>query len=211
MIYKLDDIVRDVRIVLGDNASAEALFEESDLETLSLDECIRSKVVEAVRRIESEAPAYLLEGGHSFGDAIYWEANGRGWIILPDDFMRLVVFEMDDWERPVYSAVMPDTPEYAKLRSRFKGIGGTPQRPAVAIGIRSEGKVLEFYSCKSTDARLARAMYRPYPSVDEDGGIDMSERCYSAVVYETAALTTTAYGLADKSQQLETLAKSALT
>lgn len=210
MIYNIEKIMQDVRVCIDMNMSSEVLTELQDVDTLSLDEIIKSKILEAVQRVHLEAPPYLLENGHNFGDAVYWGELESGWVLLPDDFMRLVVFEMDDWERAVYEAISVDAPEYAKQRSRFKGIRGTPQKPVCAICIRPEGKVLEFYSCKSTDAQVSRAIYIPYPVIDDDGGVDVSERCYRAVVYTAAGLTLMTVGEAERGAAMAETAKSYL-
>lgn len=211
MIFQIDKIMQDVRICLDQNMESEALIESGDTDTLSLDEIIKSKILEAIQRVHRDAPNYLLEGGHNFGDAVYWRELESGWVLLPKDFLRLVVFEMDDWEQAVYQAISTDDPEYEKQRSRFKGIRGTAQRPVCAIGIRPEGRVLEFYSCKSTDAKVSRAIYIPYPKIDEDGGVDISERCYNAVVYTAAGLTLLVLGETDKGNSVSELAQTFLT
>ncbi len=210
MIYQLDKIMQDVRICIDQNMMSDALLESGDIDTLSLDEIIKSKILEAVQRVHMSAPNYLLEVGHNFGDAVYWRELESGWVLLPPDFMRLVVFEMDDWEQAVYQAISTDDEEYEKQRSRFKGIRGTSQRPVCAIAIRPEGRVLEFYSCKSTDAKVSRAIYIPYPKVDEDGGVDISERCYDAVVYTAAGLTLVTCGEVDKGNNLSEMAQTFL-
>lgn len=210
MIYQIDKIMQDVRICLDQNMTSEALVESGDIDTLALDDIIKSKIVEAVQRVHSDAPNYLLEGGHNFGDAVYWKEMESGWVLLPEDFLRLVVFEMDDWEQAVYTAISTDDPDYEKQRSRFKGIRGTPQRPVCAIAIRPEGRVLEFYSCKSEDAQVSRAMYLRYPTIDDNGGIDISERCYMAVVYTAAALTLISCGENEKANAFNELAKTFL-
>lgn len=210
MIYQIDRIIKDVRVCLDQNETNEALLTSGDIETLSLDEIIKSKILEAVERVHLNAPSYLLEGGHNFGDAIYWRELESGWVLLPQDFLRLVVFEMSDWEQAVYTAISTDDPDYEKQRSRFKGVRGTAQKPVCAIAIRPEGKVLEFYSCKSTDAQVSRAMYIPYPEIDEYGGVDISERCYKAVVYTAASLTLMTYGEVEKGNALSEVAKTFL-
>lgn len=202
--------MQDVRICLDQNMMSDALLESGDIDTLSLDEIIKSKILEAVQRVHMSAPNYLLESGHNFGDAVYWRELESGWVLLPPDFMRLVVFEMDDWEQAVYQAISTDDEEYEKQRSRFKGIRGTSQRPVCAIAIRPEGRVLEFYSCKSTGAKVSRAIYIPYPKVDEDGGVDISERCYDAVVYTAAGLTLVTCGEVDKGNNLSEMAQTFL-
>lgn len=209
-VYRLDEIAKDVRIAIDQNMSSDTLIGFDDVDTLSLNDIIKSKVTDAVKRIHSTAPAYLLDGGNNFGDAIYWKELESGWCLLPENFMRLVVFQMDDWERAVYHAISEDDVEYKKQSSRFKGIRGTPQKPVCAIAIRPEGKALEFYSCKSENAMVSRAVYLPYPVIDEDDGIEICERCYQAVVYTIASLVLTTYGNADLSKALSDLAKSAL-
>lgn len=202
--------MQDVRICIDQNMTSDALLKTGDIDTLSLDDIIRSKILEAVQRVHMDAPNYLLEGGHNFGDAVYWRELESGWVLLPPDFMRLVVFEMDDWEQAVYQAISTDDPEYEKQRSRFKGIRGTAQRPVCAIAIRPEGRVLEFYSCKSEDAQVSRAMYIPYPNIDEDGGVDICERCYDAVVYTAAGLTLLTCGEVEKGNAVSELAQTFL-
>lgn len=208
MVYRLEEIERDVRTAIDENRTSEQLITDGDVETLSLNDIIRSKIEEAVRRVETTAPVHYLEEGHVFGDAIYWESNGSGWILLPDDFMRLVAFRMSDWERTCYMAISADDPTYDLQSSRYKGIRGNVQKPVCAIVNRAEGKALEFYSCDSEDAYVKRASYIPYPRMDEDDGIDISERCYTAVVYTTAALVLTAYGASEQAAAMSALAKS---
>lgn len=208
MVYRLEEIERDVRTAIDENRTSEQLITDGDVETLSLNDIIRSKIEEAVRRVETTAPVHYLEEGHVFGDAVYWESNGSGWILLPDDFMRLVAFRMSDWERTCYMAISADDPTYDLQSSRYKGIRGNVQKPVCAIVNRAEGKALEFYSCDSEEAYVKRASYIPYPRMDEDDGIDISERCYTAVVYTAAALVLTAYGASEQAAAMSALAKS---
>lgn len=217
MIYTLDRIIQDVRVCLDQNRTSDALFADGDEESLKLDESIKSKILEAVERVDIEAPYHLLEQGHNIVDdenSIYWGDMESGWVLLPDDFLRLVVFEMSDWERPVYSVLSPDSPEYAKQRSRVKAIRGTAQRPVCVLGVRPEGKVLEFYSCKSEEATVSRAVYIPHPVIEMSGsgddGVDISERCYQAVVYTISALTLTTFGEAEQAKNFFDMAKTIL-
>lgn len=60
MVYKILQIARDVRIAIDQNMTSEQLIATDDIETLSLEEIIRSKIVEAVRRVETAAPVQFL-------------------------------------------------------------------------------------------------------------------------------------------------------
>jgi hypothetical protein len=53
-------------------------------------------------------------------------------------------------------------------------------------------------------------VYRPYPKIDEYGGVEISERCYMAIVYVIGALTLMTYGATDKATGLMELSKSIL-
>lgn len=209
-VYRIEEMTRAVRLVLDQNMESEALEGIGDVDTLALNDIIGSKIAEAVKRVHSQAPYYLLDGGNNFGDEVYWRGDCSGWVLLPEDFMRFVVFEMSDWERAVYHAISEDDPEYELQRSRFKGVRGTAQKPVCAIAFRPEGRVLEFYSCKSEQAQVAKAVYLPYPAIDRYGGIEVCERCHDAAVYMAASLVATAYGENDKAATLAELSKTAL-
>ena len=210
MVYSTKQIVRDVKVCLDRNMDSEQLFIDNDIDTLSLEDIIKSKIVESVRVVHTAAPYFLLEQGHTFGDNIYWMELESGYTLLPHDFMRLVSFQMSDWDKPVYQAISPIDAEYSKQRQKIKALRGVAQRPVCAIVTREEGLALEFYSCKSEDAYVVNAQYIPYPRIDKNGGVDISERCYTAVLYTISALTLTALSEIDKSNVFTELAKQTL-
>lgn len=210
MVYHIHDVMRDVRICLDQNMTSEQLLQDDDVDTVALDDIVRSKILEAVVRVHSNAPTYLLEEGHNFGDAVFWGDLESGWVLLPQDFMRLIVFEMSDWERAVFLAISPTDPEYAIQRQRIKALRGTAQKPVCVITTRPEGRALEFYSCKSEEAYVRRGQYLPYPKIDNSGGIDICERCYKAVLYAAAALVSITMGESAKATSLFDISKSAM-
>lgn len=208
--YIIENIAKDVRIALDRNGSSAALADIGDVDTLTIDEIIISKIIEGIKHVHSTAPAYLIDGAISFaGTVINWGDKESGWILLPNDFMRFVSFKMDDWSRPVYSCSTTDDIEYEKQSSRFKGLRGTSQKPLCFIAIRPEGRALEFYSSKSTDAEVEMATYLPYPQIESDS-VKICSRCYNAVIYTIAALVLMTFGDAEKSNVFNELAKSSL-
>lgn len=210
MVYKILQIARDVRIAIDENKTSEQLIADEDIDTLSLNDIVRSKIVEAVRRVVTEAPTHLLDGGLPFGDAIFWRSKGSGWTLLPEDFMRLLIFKMSDWERPVYEPITAADPQYQLQFSRYKGLRGNPQKPVVAIVSRAEGRALELFSSKDCTATVEQAVYLPFPKVDCDGGIEIPERCYMPVIYQAASLVLSTIGQSDLSSVMSELSKQLL-
>ena len=188
------DLKKDIRIALDLNNVSTQLFDVSDIDTLTLEQIIDSKIVDAVRLVESAAPYHLLDSGKIFPDGtdIEWESSagfGAGRIPLPRDFMRLVAFRMSDWSRTVFSVVDVASPVYAMQHSRFPGIRGNPQSPVVAIVDSPVGLALEFYCCYGgKGVHVEDARYLPMPVVSEDGKISVCEKLKSSVVYRAAAL-----------------------
>lgn len=209
-MYKILHIARDVRIAIDENKTSEQLITDEDIDTLSMNEIVSSKIVEAVRRVLTEAPVHLLDGGIPFGDAVYWRNGCSGWILLPEDFMRLLIFKMSDWERPVYEPITAAGPQYQLQFSRYKGLRGNSQKPVVAIVSRAEGRALELFSCKDTTATVEQAVYIPLPRVDCEGGIEIPERCYMSVVYQAASLVLATIGQGDLSSMMSDLSKQLL-
>lgn len=156
MIVQAEEMARAVRVAIDMNKGDEPLIMEGDTDTLTLDEIIMSKLADAVRMVVSEAPLHLLESGHDFGDCdLHIGDDGKGFVILPRDFMRLLCFRMSDWTRPVYEAITESDALYGRQSSKWKGVCGSASRPVCAVVRRSEGLVLEFYSSRSGRATVA--------------------------------------------------------
>lgn len=197
MIYSVSELKKDIRIVLDQNMTSEQLFETGDIDTLSLEDIIESKIVDAARLVEGTAPSHLLDGSKAFGDSVNWDSihgYGSGRILLPDDFLRLVSFQMSDWDYPVSVALTEDDPAYAMQRSRYPGIRGNPQKPVVAIITQPAGQVLEFFSCTAGESvYVRRAQYIPLRKI-EDGSVELCEKLYRPIVYRAANLVASAIG-----------------
>lgn len=210
MVYQVARIVSDVRIAMDENTTSDGLISEEDVDTLALEEIVRSKIEDAARGVLVVAPVHLLDGGLPIGDTVHWRDQGCGWILLPDDFMRLLIFRMSDWERPVYNAITEMDPVYKQQFSRYKGLRGNPQKPVIAVTRRAEGLALELFSCKDKNATIEQGMYLPYPRIDRDEGIDIPERCYRSVIYEAASLALATLGRGDLSSIMSELSKQLL-
>lgn len=211
MEYKVADIVREINIALDKNMSSQQLTEVGDVDTLSLDEIIASKIEDAARIVTLDAPYTLLDGGKAFGNVVGWDMQvgyGPGHIVLPDDFLRLLVFQMSDWSRSVIEPITEDDARYALQRSRFPGVRGCPQSPVVAIVKQPVGLVLEFYSCtQGENVYVKMARYMPIPkkfTYQGEERIALCEKLLRPIIYYAAYLTAISIGSADQAASLRT-------
>lgn len=205
MKYQVKDIIREIRIALDQNMSSAPLIALGDVDTLSLEDIIHSKVVDAVRSVELAAPLNMLGSGLPFGESIAWNGQpgqGSGYILLPDDFLRLLNFQMSDWSRAAFDAITPADPRYALQSSRFPGVRGCPQKPVVAIVDRAIGKTLEFYSCTGGQSvTIKQANYLPMPK-EQLGEIYIPWLIKDAVVYYAAYLVAVSTQQNEQAQAL---------
>lgn len=206
-------IMRDVRVAMDMNARSKALLDQSDIDTLTLDDLIVSKILPGAKRIQQLAPSWKITCGvQSQNNSIVWE-NDRsnsigGTILLPEACMRVLSFQMNDWVRPVQSFITPQDAAYSMQFSRYGGIRGNWEKPIVAIRIGANSRQLEFFSCKTKTATVKEFVYLPYPVIDSEGGVShISDECYDAIIYEIAALTYEALKEADMAQMFFTRAR----
>ena len=210
MEYTTDKIAKDVRTALDMNRVSTALEGIGDIDTLTLNDIIKSKIPEATRGVHNLAPVQMLDSAKDFKTAkLGWGVKESGVVKLPDDFMRLVKFRMSDWARPVYSVGTPEDSDYWMRKSPYKGLRGTPERPRCVLVPTESGYELEYYSCKDREATIEEALYMPWAE-EKNGAIDVCEKCYQAMVYEAAALTYVTIGENEKGTVLEALAKKEL-
>lgn len=231
MNYSVKALKEEIRVALDQNRNDGTLLSDAgDVDTLALEKIIESKIEDAARIVESNAARHLLNDSVGYYGLDYskiqWNGEDTtGFVPLPDDFMRLLLFKMSDWAYAITDAITPDDPTYARQHSRYGGVRGNSQRPVVAIVERPSGLALEFFSCKTQDAKIESAYYIPYPKMkpyqggDEDDPefepgeiiIGICDKLKSAVVYYAAYMT--ALGCGEKTlaeamlMQAETLMK----
>ena len=211
MYYDFSDIIARVRVAMDENRQADELDGMGDASTLTTDEVIRSKVPEALRVVLMNAPVELIGEGDAFGESIQWESAegyGMGEIVLPDDFLRLLTFQMSDWSVPVTEASTETHPLYLRQRSRIRGISGNPQRPVVAIVHKPIGLVLEFYTCESGEGCCIKmARYIPIPRIDtEMDMVSIPDKLLDVVINYTAYLVCALLGQTETAAACKELA-----
>ena len=198
--YSVASLVEKVRIALDENATTTSLL-TGTVETLGLNAIIEQKIAHAARQITERAPSHLLDGGKAFAESLTWPSgtvgSGYAYASLPDDFMRLVVFQMSDWARPVVNAINDNDPRYFLQKSKFSGIKGNTEKPVCAITTHSTGKVMEFYSCSGgSGVTVKTARYLAYPEAKISNEVlvyDLCPKLFDAIIYQTAGLVAMTY------------------
>ena len=214
MLYGLDKIEKDVRIALDRNKMSEELITGEIAEALTLDDLIDERLEKAARVVLLNAPLHLIGSGKVLPtDEIRWKSQpgyGMGTILLPSDYLRLVTFQMTDWERAVTQPITEESPVYARQHSRYPGMRGCPQRPVVALVTYPAGLALEFFSCRGGEkVAVKRARYLAIPLLDQ-GNIELPEKCYDGIVYTTAAMVCALLKENELAQSLGETAKQLL-
>ena len=212
MNYSVQDVIRDVRKTLDEN-EVNTFFID-DVYTISMDAIIEQKILDAVRSVTEAAPSRLLDGGVDFASMINWESGakgkGMGYTFLPDDYMRLIIFQMSDWRRPVITPIEDTDPLYFLQKSKFAGIRGGIDKPVCATTTYPTGKVMEFYSCVGGESVTVKvAKYLPYPFIKDDS-IDICANIYTPIIYYTAGLVCMTYKEKDQGELLFSIAKDFL-
>lgn len=196
MVYAIERITRDVRVVMDENHDTNALIREDDDDTLQMEHIVRDTIETAARAVTANAPVFLLDTHTLDTSGVKADGNGVATVHLPGDFMRTVSVRMADWERASQECILPSHPFYRLQDSRCRGLRGNKQKPVVRIAMTSAGKVAELYS-SAKDTPLEKFMYCPLPTM-AGGKIDISERLYPLVVYKAAALVCASYGMTDR-------------
>ena len=182
----LSTIIKEVKIILNENIAIDALLLD-DPNQLELEELIKARIVDAVTAIHENAPIEKLTGVPLTGE-LSFKSNGVGTMVLPVDFLRLVIFQLNGWSRPVTAAITDTSPLYAQQMSRFVGVRGGVERPVCAISTIGGTRVMEIFSAApSTSPDIARASYIPIPSIIEDE-IKTAKRLRTAIYYYCAGL-----------------------
>lgn len=181
------EIVREVKIILDENTENNPIL-TVDTDQLQIEEIIKSRIIDAVRFIHESAPSHMLDDGLNIVGSPVTVQDGSGYVVLPDDFMKLIIFKLETWSRPVIEPISDTDPLYFAQSSRFRGIRGGTDKPVCAITTGKDGRVLEFFSvAPGTTAKINKAKYLPLPKI-EDNTIKVCRKLYQPINYQCAGL-----------------------
>jgi hypothetical protein len=193
--YPINDIIPEVKVALDENVSSDALTALGDLDTLTLDEIIESKIGDAALMVHEKAAHWLLTDGINYpvvNPTV--QMLGGGWKMLrtklPNDFLRIVSVKAQGWDYPVIELIDETSPLYTMQFSRFGGIHGNPQRPVAALvhSTVEGGLALELFGVPAEGSNvISQCIYIARPAA-MGGAIRLCEKLKRATVYRAASL-----------------------
>lgn len=135
----------------------------------------------AVEVTEGLPAEWTADVWRSFAGAPLSDCGEGHWqALLPGDFMRLVSFRLDGWERAVTVAHAPGSAS-ARLQSHWlKALRGSAERPRCSLACCAGGLGLCFDS--DTEPQVAEALYVPRPELRADGTIEVARLAVPAIL-----------------------------
>ena len=204
--YLLSDILADVRAAIDNNMESDDLTSFSEPNQLSLDDICQRAILDAARLVYQTAPLKYIDEAVSLTDYtsdVNYSTGGvnkaglaRIYIKAPDDFFRLVYAKLASWDYGVTTAITPDHHLYPQQFSKY-AVGGTPNKPMLAITPHGDGLYFEAFSAEGNDG-FEYLNYLPIPALttndDGNSGLEMPVKLYNPIIYYTGGLTMQTLG-----------------
>ena len=184
-MVKKDEIISKVKAIMNEIGEEETNSSLLDEDTIKIDQYIESCIGDALAMIvlKSAIPVNPKKGTSNPVN----NNDGTGYIVLPDDFLKLIAFKMEGWKRTVSEAFPLDS-EKAKQQSNEYTRGGN-NKPVCVLSYSPEGKkVLEYYSVTGSNHTVSVFVYEA--SYEPSSGINMesSDAVFYALCYMAAGL-----------------------
>lgn len=188
----VDDLIKEVRVTLDENRQ-ESSYLKGGLDNMELNEIIRSKLIDAARSILEVCPLNMLEPKEfvAFEDKQIKNDDGSGYVVLPDDFLRLSQFKLNSWNRSVVNAAEEGSAISYMQRNLFTR--GTPVKPVCVFAHNASGKrIMEYYTAgklnDTYDHNVEKALYVQLPSISADNKLGISASLRFHIVNYCAGL-----------------------
>lgn len=111
-----------------------------------IDTFIDGLLDECAKEVLLIAPPNRLNGVTSEGAVIYSGDDGSGFVLLPDDCLRVLEFKMSEWKRSVTDFAQEGSDVALKQSNPF--LRGGVCKPVCVLSHRDVGRGFEYYSVK---------------------------------------------------------------
>lgn len=205
------DILRDVKVIIGENENIQPLIDEGDDMSLERDTLLKTLIASAIDKVHRLATANMMRDMTEEAANLDWRYDDKycQWCELDDDILYISYVWVNGWDRPVTTFINDFTQEYDMCRAAQAGVRPTVTYPACAIlPHKGGGMKLEAYP-KEMDAETV-VRYIPKAKETQDaqgrGQYAIGSDCYWAVIYTIASLY---YLSTDNSQRAKDMAAEA--
>lgn len=201
-------LMQDIRIVLDQNRNSGVLSNLGDVDTLSIDDIIESKIIDAADAVIRSAPANLLYDISVAATSGHTITNSVVTLPLDTDFLRLIRFKMSGWQYPVHDALPYTEPEYVQCHSPY-GVCGTKDRPMVFVVPYGEGtQRLEAFRAGSPSDTMD-CLYVKCSKFNNDN-ITLGKHLVRPTIYYAAYLVAITLGAGEAAEKLLATCKEML-
>ena len=188
MKYSIDTLVELVKINMEESQDGYGTLPLPEIDSVGIDHYIKEKIPEAVVKVFAAAPSYLLEQTDMREQLVPKPyQDGSGEVVLPDDMLKMTLFRMHGWKRPV-TDFLHDTHPVAELQNNIYSRGGAA-KPVAVITHNGEGnRVLRYYSLppETRIHKIEEALYVKLPDLSHPG--EINEVLLPSVTYLAAAM-----------------------
>lgn len=199
------EIVSKVKAIMNEigEESNPSLLDE---DTIKIDEYIKKCIGDALSLIILNSERRGINPKKDSSIKPVSNNDGTGYIVLPSDFVRLLAFKMEGWNRTV-SKTFPIDSEEAKQQSNLYTRGGK-NKPVCVLSYSPEGeKILEYYSLGSEEEHtISQFVYEA--AYDSETGINVSssDPIFYALCYMTASLVYSIFENPNTAKEMQTIA-----
>lgn len=186
MTFEIKEIVKKVLHLLDENEEILQEKIEFGIAGTNLAELIPDIVLEVAPQCILEADTQNLNESIEADVEVEWEGPGRGRVLLPNDFLRLVSFRMSDWKRSLTRFMDYGSEAYQLRFFPAKGRAGIRKSPAAAICREGTHAWLEFIGSTDPGAYAERFSYIPRPEISQDGHIWLPQSLLPEIVRASA-------------------------
>ncbi len=223
----MSELVLEVRKAISEISHDEL----NDIIVDDSDAIIKQCLESAANMLLVEAPAdFLLPkpvkvsvGGvdQDYTSIQYKYTDGHGYLIVPEDFLRLFELRLRSWQQSLYE-LLPIQSQEAKMQATRWG-RGTPQKPKGFLTVRSGGnRVLMYFTAGRYSSHVSGTVenvydhlvevftYIPKAKVEGEGAdskltIALIDMCRQNVIYRAASIYLGSNQQADLAERFEKL------
>ena len=188
---------------IGEDTNTSLLDED----TIKIDEYIQACIGDALLLVIQNSPFESVNPQTAENLQATKNADGSGYVILPDDFVSLINFKMEGWKRSV-SIAYPLSSEIYKHQTNEYTRGGI-NKPVCILSVNADGKkILEYYSVPTDkEHKIEVFVYEGGYTPKEPINIEKNSRLFAALCYMCASLVYSIFENANTSKEMQNIAQ----